>query len=280
MKYSLGIYEKALPDNLTFLEKLQIAKESGYDFLEISIDESDFRLERLNWTKEERLELVEDMYRASLPIRSMCLSGHRKYPLGSKNPDIRKKSLEIAQKAIDLADDLGVRIIQLAGYDVYYDQGDYETKKLFEEGLLEVVEMASEKGIMLGFETMETEFMDTVEKSMEYVNKINSPYLGVYPDCGNLNNAALKYGHSLLEDIKLGDGNIVAMHLKETVEGKYRNMHFGEGVVNFDEVVKLAKEMKINRFVTEFWYLGQEDYKSIIKSQSEFARNLLDRFYK
>lgn len=280
MKYSLGIYEKALPDNLTFLEKLQIAKESGYDFLEISIDESDFRLERLNWTKEERLELVEDMYRASLPIRSMCLSGHRKYPLGSKNPDIRKRSLEIAQKAIDLADDLGVRIIQLAGYDVYYDQGDYETKKLFEEGLQEVVEMASEKGIMLGFETMETEFMDTVEKSMEYVNKINSPYLGVYPDCGNLNNAALKYGHSLLEDIKLGDGNIVAMHLKETVEGKYRNMHFGEGVVNFDEVVKLAKEMKINRFVTEFWYLGQEDYKSIIKSQSEFARNLLDRFYK
>ena len=43
----------------------------------------------------------------------------------------------------------------------------------------------------LGFETMETPFMDTVEKSMEYVNKINSPYLGVYPDIGNLKNASL-----------------------------------------------------------------------------------------
>ena len=279
MKYSLGLYEKALPDNLSFREKLTIAKESGYDFLEISIDESDFRLERLNWTKEERLQLIEDMIYVDLPIRSMCLSGHRKYPLGSKDPETRKRSLEIAQKAVDLADDLGVRIIQLAGYDVYYDEGDEETKRLFEEGLQEVVEVASEKAIVLGFETMETEFMDTVEKSMEYVNKINSPYLGVYPDCGNLNNAALKYDHFVLEDIKSGDGKIVAMHLKETVEGKYRNMHFGEGIVNFDEILKLAREMKINRFVTEFWYLGQEDYKSIVKSQSKFARDLLDKFY-
>lgn len=279
MKYSLGIYEKAIPDELSFLEKLKIAKESGYDFLEISIDESDVRLNRLDWTKEERLSLIKDMYQVGLPIRSMCLSGHRKYPLGSKDEKIRNKSLEIAKKSIDLADDLGIRIIQLAGYDVYYDKGDEETKKLFEEGLKTVVEMASKKGVILGFETMETEFMDTVEKSMKYVKNIDSPYLGVYPDCGNLNNAAIKYKHSILDDIKSGNGKIFAMHLKETEPGKYRNMHFGEGLVNFEEIIKLAKEMKINRFVTEFWHLGQEDYESIIKSQCLFARNSLDKVY-
>lgn len=69
------------------------------------------------------------------------------------------------------------------------------------------------------------------------------------------------------------------MHLKETEPGKYRNMHFGEGLVNFEEIIKLAKETKINRFVTEFWHLGQEDYESIIKSQCLFARNLLDKVY-
>lgn len=46
--------------------------------------------------------------------------------------------------------------------------------------------MAAEKGIVLGFETMETPFMDTVEKAMRYVNLVSSPYLGVYPDIGNL----------------------------------------------------------------------------------------------
>lgn len=46
--------------------------------------------------------------------------------------------------------------------------------------------MAARKGILLGFETMETPFMDTVEKAMYYVKTIDNAYLGVYPDIGNL----------------------------------------------------------------------------------------------
>ena len=41
-------------------------------------------------------------------------------------------------------------------------------------------------GVAMGFETMETPFMDTVEKSMSYVSKVDNPWLGVYPDIGNL----------------------------------------------------------------------------------------------
>lgn len=80
----------------------------------------------------------------------------------------------------------------------------------------------------MGFETMETEFMNTCEKSMKYVDEINSTYLNVYPDCGNINNAAITYGTDVLADLKTCDGHIVAMHLKETVPGKFRDMMFGE----------------------------------------------------
>ena len=79
--YTIGLYEKAMPNTLTWKEKLEAAKEAGYDFVEISIDETDEKLSRLEWTKEERLELVKTMYETGLPIRSMCLSGHRKYPI-------------------------------------------------------------------------------------------------------------------------------------------------------------------------------------------------------
>ena len=37
--YTLGLYEKAMPSDLTWKEKLETAKEAGYDFVEISIDE-------------------------------------------------------------------------------------------------------------------------------------------------------------------------------------------------------------------------------------------------
>ncbi len=61
----------------------------------------------------------------------MCLSGHRRYPFGSKNPGIQKKAYEIMEKAIQFAADLGIRNIQLAGYDVYYEEADEEYKKRF-----------------------------------------------------------------------------------------------------------------------------------------------------
>ena len=159
--YSIGLYEKAMPNTLTWKEKLEAAKEAGYDFVEISIDETDAKLARLDWSKEERLELVKTMYEVGLPIRSMCLSGHRKYPLGSSDPATEARSLEIMEKAIQLADDLGVRIIQLAGYDVYYDESTPETVERFGRNLKKAARMAARAGVLMGFETMETEFMNT-----------------------------------------------------------------------------------------------------------------------
>ena len=55
--------------------------------------------------------------------------------------------------------------------------------------LKEAAIMAAKQGVLLGFETMETPFMDTVEKAMAYVKDVDQAYLGVYPDIGNLKNA-------------------------------------------------------------------------------------------
>ena len=164
--YSNGLYEKAMPASMTWREKLECAKECGYDFVEISIDEKDEKLARLDWTAAERVELAALMKEVGVPIRSMCLSGHRKYPLGASDPTVRARSMEIMEKAIQLADDLGIRIIQLAGYDVYYEESTPATKAAFAENLRKAVDMAAEKGVTLGFETMETDFMNTTWKSM------------------------------------------------------------------------------------------------------------------
>ena len=258
-KYTIGLYEKAMPPALSWREKLSFAKEAGYDFVEISIDEKDEKLARLDWSREERLALVETMSQVGLPIRTMCLSGHRKYPLGSADPATRARGMEIMEKAIQLADDLGIRIIQLADYDVYYEEGTAETKALFLENLTKAAEMAAVKGIMMGFETMETDFMNTVWKSMFYVRRVGSPYLGVYPDSGNLTNAAVTGKSSVLEDLASGRGHIVALHLKETVPGVFREVPFLTGHVDFPAVIETAWRLGVRRYVTEMWYTGNDD---------------------
>ena len=117
-KYLLGLYEKSMPGTLSWTEKLLAAKKAGFDYVEMSIDETEAKLARLEMRAEELTELRAAMLSTGLPIRSICLSGHRKFPLGCPDPDKQKRSLEIMEKAIALAAALGVRTIQLAGYDV------------------------------------------------------------------------------------------------------------------------------------------------------------------
>lgn len=274
--YSMGLYEKAMPKELSWKEKLEAAKAAGYDFVEISIDETDEKLARLDWSKEERLELVKTMYEVGIPIRTMCLSGHRRFPIGSSDDTVCQRGMEIMEKAIQLADDLGIRIIQLAGYDVYYDESTPETVARFGENLRLCTLMAAKAGVLMGFETMETEFMNTCLKAMNYVNKINSTYLNVYPDCGNINNAALTYGTDVLKDLQSCNGHITSMHLKETVPGKFRDMMYGQGQVDFPAMIDTAWNMGVRKFVTEFWYLGNENWKDDLLFANRTMRAILD----
>ncbi len=277
--YVIGLYEKAMRDSLSWREKLLCAKECGYDFVEISIDETDAKLSRLEWSADERGTLIRDMRETGVPIRSMCLSGHRKYPFGSADPAVRRRSMEIMEKAVILADDLGIRIIQLAGYDVYYEEHTEESERLFRENLEKAVLFAARHGVLLGFETMETEFMNTTEKAMHYVNLIDSPYLGVYPDSGNLTNAAVSGGGDVLKDLETGRGHIMALHLKETVPGKFREIPFFSGHVNFSAVAEKAFSLGIRRFVTEMWDVGEPSWKEDISSAVSEMKLILDAAY-
>lgn len=270
--YHLGLYEKAMPSRLPLSEKLICAKQAGFDFLELSIDETEERLQRLDWSAETRKSLADEIAAQNMPVLTMCLSAQRRYPLGSHDEKTRLESLDILRKAILLARDLGIRLIQLAGYDVYYEQSDDATRRYFGEGLRASVAVAAKHGVILGFETMEIPFMDTVSKAMRYVRSIASPYLGVYPDLGNLTNACYLYGDMPALQLEDGRGHIWAMHLKETAEGKYRDMRFGEGRVDFTGGTTKALELGVNLFVAECWDDGRPDWQEGLAAVNRFLR--------
>ena len=274
--YQLGLYEKSMPVTLTWCEKLTAAKDAGFDYVEMSIDETDEKLARLEMKAEEMDEIRAAMRRTGVMFGSICLSGHRKYPLGDPDTVKQTRGMEIMENAIDFAVALGIRTIQLAGYDVYYDEGTEETRAAFVGNLRVAAQMAARGGVQLGFETMETAFMDTVEKAMYYVDLVRSPYLGVYPDSGNLTNASLIYGKSVLDDMETGRGHIIALHLKESVPGKYREIPFGTGHVDFAAVAKKAWALGVRRYVGEFWYTGNADWKGDLSFANTFLRRALD----
>lgn len=139
-------------------------KKLRFDFVEMSVDETDERLSRLDWSAAQRTSLVAAMIETGVGIPSMCLSAHRRFPFGSRDEAVRERAREIMSKAIRLARDLGIRTIQLAGYDVYYEDHDEGTRQRFAEGLAWAVEQAAASQVMLAVEIMDTAFMNSISK--------------------------------------------------------------------------------------------------------------------
>lgn len=255
-KFPLGIYEKALPKNISWKERLTYAKKLGFDFVEISIDETDERLGRLDWSLEERKDFVKNVLEIGVRVPSMCFSGHRRFPLGSENPETRKKSLELMKKAIELAVDLGIRNIQMAGYDVYYEKGNEKTRELYIDGMKQGLKWAKQANVMLSIEIMDHPFMNSISKYLEFDKILNSPFLTVYPDIGNLS----AWGNNIKDEILKGENKISGIHLKDTLKvtedfpGKFKEVPFGEGCVDFVEFFKILKEIDYKGpFLIEMW---------------------------
>ena len=278
----LGLYEKAQPDAIVLEEKLDNAARAGFDSFELSVDESDQRLARLAWGSAQTEALRQAARRAGIPVGTLCLSGHRRYPLGSADPETVRRGMDILQRAIALAGELGVRIIQLAGYDVYYEPSTPDTVKRFTDNLLRGVEWAAGAGVMLGFETMECvspagePILDTVSKAMHFVRLADSPWLQVYPDTGNVCNACGGDAAAVLADMFCGRGHIAAVHLKETVHGVFRDLFPGEGRVDFPAVIDGLKAQGVRRFTAECWYRSGDDWKARLKAVHAYYRPMLE----
>lgn len=262
----IGIYEKALPLNKPWDEMLKTAAGAGYGFVEISIDETDERLSRLDWNIHRRAELKNHSMYSNIPILSMCLSGHRRFPIGSSFPEVREKGMDIMKKAIRFSADIGIRIIQLAAYDVFYNEkSTYETKNIFFENLQKSVEWASEYGITLALETMDIDHTNSITKLMDYVRRINSPWLQVYPDVGNLTSAS----QDMVVELLRGEGHIVAIHIKDALRGVIRKVPFGEGLVDFSEAFNLLKRINYKGpLLIEMWTDESENpVEDIVKAR-------------
>lgn len=280
MKRPIGIYEKATPKNITWLERLNFAKKLGFDFVEMSIDEQDSRLARLDWTKEERLELVKAIYETGIQIPSICFSGHRRFPLGSNDPKIEEKSLELMEKCINLASDLGVRTIQLAGYDVYYEEKSPETRARFIKNLKKSLSMAAKKQVTLAIEIMDDPFINSIEKHLAISKLVDSPWLMVYPDLGNLS----AWHNDIHSEFILGKNYVSAIHLKDTYpvthesKGQFRDVPFGEGCVDFDKCFNILKEIEYNGpFLIEMWSENSDNPEKEIEKAKEYLLPRLEK---
>lgn len=280
----LGLYEKALPPEWDWRTRLSAAKRLGFDFVEISIDETDRRLARLRWGGEERRELHRALEETGLYFQSMCLSAHRRFPYGSADPAVREEAERIMEDAVRFACEFGIHVIQLAGYDVYYEPSTPESLKRFQEGLERACGLAEKYQVMLAMEIMDTPLLSSITRYMEYKKRLPSPWFTVYPDIGNLS----AWGNDVKKELLLGGPQMVSIHLKDTLAvtdvfpGKFKCVPFGQGCVDFPAALRQLEDQGYRGpYMIEMWHQEGQDAEQaaaealrFIQQKYEEARSL------
>jgi len=262
-----GIYEKAVRPQ-SFEDMFRDARKAGYQSFELSIDASNGRLKRLFWGKKEAAEVWQAALRQDMKILTMCLSGHKRFPLGSSDPEITSAGMKIMEKALELGGRLGIRIIQLSGFDVYdQEERTEETRKRYVDNVFRASRMAERACVMLAIEPVEGNLL-AVRDTMEVVRKIDSHCLQIYPDVANINSL----GINQIKELPCGKGHIAAVHMRDSLPGIYdATIPFGSGYLDFDGVFRKLDEIGFcGPLVVEMWNTERTEYMEWIRQAREY----------
>jgi hexulose-6-phosphate isomerase len=228
-----GICIGSLPGSLE--EKFRLAKEAGYDGVEINTVDSD--------EESEKLKALADG--VGLEIPSIMNSAHWQFPLSSPDPEVRKKSVDGMMKSLASASIVGADTVLLVpavvNEQVCYEDA-YETSQ---KEIRELAKVAEEKKIFVTIENVWNKFLLSPIEFARYVDEIESEYVQAYFDVGNI----LLYGYPQHWIRSLGS-RIKKVHVKGFKVGPKSFTYLLDSDINWAEVMKALREVGYDNYIT------------------------------
>lgn len=268
----IGVYEKALPLLPDWSARFAAARAAGFSFLEIAIDESEGKLARLDWTARQKHAFTAAFMAEDLPVQTLIFSVLRRFPLGAPSADMRRMAADLLRQGIDFAASTGIRRLQIPGYYSFYEPAGPDGWQRYTDALQQGAEHAANANVMLGLENMDGEDVLSLETALSHIAAVNSPWLQLYPDIGNL----AANGLDVSEQLKLARGHLIGIHLKDTKPGVYRRVRFGEGIVPFEDAFRTLGEIGYQgTLLIEMWNDDNPESQGIVKDSLAFIRQNL-----
>ncbi len=135
------------------------------------------------------------------------------------------------------------------------------------ENIKPILEYADKFNVRIGFEADLR-----AEELLDFINKVNSPRIGVCYDIGN----CTSYGFNCPEEIRILGDKIFEVHLKDRKVCGDQSMLLGTGDADFDGCFLALKEIGYKgNYVLQAW--RGEDYLGDAKKQLEFTKNKLNK---
>jgi L-ribulose-5-phosphate 3-epimerase len=228
VKFKVGVTDWNLKQTGK-LEAIALAKQLGFDGVQVSIGRGTAGMERLPLADPElQQKYLAESKRIGLPITSLCLdvlhrNGLKSDPLGAR----------WVADSIPIAKALGVKVILLPFF------GNWALKTQAEmdyvgDALREIAPAAEKAKVILGLE-------DTISArdNIRIVERSRSSAVRVYYDVGN----STVNGFDIIEELRwLGGARICEVHLKD-------NPHYmGKGKIDFKAVIAALSDISFDQW--------------------------------
>lgn len=172
-------------------ESMILAKEAGFDGIELSLDESGptgLEATDKDW---ENIKKTADEIGIALP--SLATGLYWSYPFTSDDAAVREKGISIAKRQLEAAKILKADSILIVpgAVDVPFipDFAAVQYDVAYERALSAFMQLkakAEDLQIHIGVENVWNHFLLSPLEMCDFVDKIGSPYVGVYFDVGNV----------------------------------------------------------------------------------------------
>ena len=225
-----GILLGMLPRNLSYAERCRLAREVGFEELEVGTVED----------PAEAAEIKQAAEAAGLRIHSVMNQAHWKYPLSSADPDVVERSIQGMQTSLENARLWGAGVVLLVPAVVNAETGYREAWERSQRQIRRLLPLAEKYKVTIAVENVWNKFLLSPLEFARYVDEFASPWLRAYFDVGNV----VLFGFP--EDwIRTLGKRIVRVHLKDF---RFRKrvaefVNLGEGDVNWPAVHRSLAEI-------------------------------------
>ena len=234
-------------------DSLTLARDAGFEGVELALNpEGELSMRA---TDREILEVKSMAEGMGLSLYSLSSGLCWDYRLSDDDAGMRAKAKEMIRRQLEMAKLLGADTVLVVPGVVNVSFSHPEKKVAYDvvyerslEGLSELKGYAEQLGVSIGLENVWNKFLLSPMEMRDFIDKIDSPYVGSYLDVGN----TLYCGYP--EDwVRILGKRIKKVHFKDyrvDAGGLHGFVDLLAGDVNYPEVVKALGEIGYDDWVS------------------------------
>ncbi|HYM10899.1 MAG TPA: sugar phosphate isomerase/epimerase family protein [Bryobacterales bacterium] len=236
-----------LPKQLSYAERFQLARDCGFEQIELPTTPDPRDAEELKQASEK----------TGLRIHSVMNMAHWKYPLSSADPAVVAESVKGMETSLQNAHLWGADTVLLVPAVVNPETSYKDAWVRSQQQIRKLIPLAEELKVIIAVEEVWNKFLLSPLEFAHYVDEFKSPWVRAYFDVGNV----VLYGYPQ-DWIRTLNKRIVKLHIKDfTFKDRIAKfVDLRDGDIAWPEIYRALREIGYSGSATVELRGGDEAY--------------------